>query len=53
MTTDIERTHEEITEQIHLAMEEDGRWHGMTYEQGVRAALEWIIDEDEDPPMQA
>ena len=48
------RTKEEIDEVMNLSFEqiEHGtKWHGMTYEEGVRAAIEWILGETDDNPM--
>lgn len=48
-----ERT--EIEEQIALAEESmDGgsKWPGMSYEEGVSAALRWAIGESDDKPME-
>lgn len=46
---------EEIQAQIDLAQlsiaEGKSRWPGMTYEQGVRSALEWVTEADDVPPM--
>lgn len=38
-----------IVDQIDKAIETDGTYCGMTYEQGVRDALEWILHEDDAP----
>jgi hypothetical protein len=46
-----QRTPEEIAEQIELAIKHDGRFSGMTYEEGVRAALDWILSNTDDPPI--
>ncbi len=29
----------------------DPRWSAMTYEQGVRAALEWVLGEEDHNPL--
>ena len=51
----IKRTAEEIDEQMNRAWEEEddgSRYPGMTYEQGVRAAIDWITtDGGDEPPM--
>ena len=39
-----------IEEQIDKATDKNGTYNGMTYEEGVRDALEWILYE-ENPPM--
>lgn len=47
---------DEMNEQINFTMEsvEQGttRWPGMTYEQGVDAALRWAMGESDEPPME-
>lgn len=49
-------TDDEIEDQIGEAdasLETGGsRWPGMTYEQGVSAALRWATGEEEIPPME-
>lgn len=50
-----ERTDMEIVEQIDEAMtarDEGGRYNGMTYEEGVIAALEWVAGHNNDKPME-
>jgi hypothetical protein len=47
------RTREEIDQQLDAAMEENGRWPGMTYEEGVRDALQWITGDSDDAPIEA
>ena len=51
----IKRTAEEIDEQMNRAWEEEdggSRYPGMTYEQGIRAAIDWITtDGGDEPPM--
>lgn len=44
-------TQKEIEEQIDLAIENDGKYSGQTYEEGVRMALEWALYGGEDKPM--
>jgi len=48
------REDSEIHEQIDKAAdtENDSRWPGMTYEQGVRSALEWVSEETHERPME-
>ena len=42
----IEAIMDKVVERYHVA----SKVPGMTYEQGVRAALDWVMDEvDEDP----
>jgi hypothetical protein len=50
----IERTDDEIDEQKNKALESDGRskWPGMTYEQGVARALDWVTGYDDVAPME-
>jgi hypothetical protein len=52
----IMRTDDEIDEQMNLAVDsiDAGRskWPGMSYEQGVDAALRWVRGESEDKPME-
>jgi hypothetical protein len=49
------RPDDEIDEQVNQAQvsEEQGfsKWPGMTYEQGVLAALRWVRGDDDEPPM--
>ena len=45
-------TDKEMEAAIREIIENPGpRWPGQTYEQGVRNALEWAIDKDEDHPL--
>ena len=52
----IKRTQEEIEEVMNAAVEQEEqggtKWHGMTYEQGIAAALNWILGFSNDNPMQ-
>ncbi len=54
-TAVIKRTEEEIDEEINNAsdqIEQGGtKWFGMTYEQGVDAALRWVLGHTDDKPM--
>jgi hypothetical protein len=47
---------EEVDEQLNLAAESidkgTTRWPGMSYEQGVDAALRWATDQTDEPPME-
>jgi hypothetical protein len=49
------RTDKEIDEQLNVASEHinDGTvaWPGMSYEQGVQNALDWVLGNNDDPPM--
>jgi len=46
------RSQEEIDEQINAAVESHNRWPGMTYEDGVDAALRWVTGESASKPME-
>lgn len=51
----IKRSDVEINEQIDKAIEgiEDGSMYpGMSYEEGVRSALTWIIGDTDEKPME-
>ena len=42
-----------IERQLDKASELDGTYTGMTYEQGIKDALEWILfGEPENPPLE-
>ena len=48
------RTKNEIHEQIDIATEKQERgegFSGMSYEDGVKAALEWVMGITDDKPM--
>ena len=50
----IVRTEDEINEQRNLAIEgvdSGSKWPGMSYEQGVEAALAWLLGDSDDAPM--
>lgn len=50
----MERSQEEIDEQMNKASEgidQGSRWPGMSYEQGVDAALRWVTGDDDSAPM--
>lgn len=51
-----ERTQEEIHRQVELANEQidqnTSKYFGMTYEEGVRDALEWMTGELDEKPME-
>lgn len=51
----IKPTQEEIDHVLNQASEAEdsgkSRWPGMTYEQGVHAAIMWILGNSEDNPM--
>ncbi len=44
-------TDDQINEQIGLAVDNNGKWPGMTYEDGVRTALQWALGDSDDAPM--
>lgn len=46
------KTITEIEEQLDKAKELNGKYGGMTYEEGVVAALEWILGWTDDEPME-
>ena len=49
------RTQEETDEQLNLATEgvdNGSRWPGMSYEQGVEAAIRWMTGQTDDKPME-
>jgi len=47
---------EEIIEELAFAEDaidgEENKFFGMTYEQGVKAALEWVLDYTDERPME-
>ena len=45
------KTAQEINEQIEMAETTEDPCFGMTYEEGVVAALLWVTDERDDPPV--
>lgn len=48
-------TDDEIQDQIDEALDAQSggsRWPGMSYEQGVEAALRWAVGEDDQKPME-
>lgn len=51
----VTRTAEEIADQENEAQDQvmggGSRWPGMSYEQGVVAALRWVTGEDDVAPM--
>jgi hypothetical protein len=51
----MKRTDDEIYEQIDKAqkgMNIGSKWPGMSYEEGVRAALDWVLGDAEEAPME-
>lgn len=53
---ELARTDEEIQQQISEALTTarlgQSRWRGMSYEQGVVAALEWVTGDEDEAPME-
>jgi len=49
-----ERTQEEINQQTDKAAEteDNSKYPGMSYEAGVRAALDWVTGQSEEQPME-
>ena len=46
----METTEDQINKLISDLIDNPGpRWRGMTYEQGIRAALQWVLDGEEHP----
>lgn len=39
-------------EAMLLAIEGKSKWPGMSYEQGVEAALDWVLGERDESPME-
>ena len=48
------RTEQEIEAMTDKAVEHshENKWPGMTYEQGVRAALDWVMEYEDDDPTE-
>lgn len=55
MSYNIEVTEEEIDNVVDKCTEQrakgGSKWHGMTYEEGVLAALDWVTGNSEDNPI--
>lgn len=47
-----EPTKDQIQEQADLAMENPKKFPGMSYSEGVQAALEWVLGITDTPPME-
>jgi len=48
------RTQEEMYNEIDRASEKENNgtgFHGMSYEEGVKTTLEWVLGNTEDKPM--
>lgn len=51
---EVKRTVEEIDGVLNKAveaMDEGTKWPGMSYEEGVRAGIDWILGNIDDNPM--
>lgn len=48
----IEAIQEQHTEALVVTSEGRSQYPGMSYEQGVRDALAWVLGEREEPPME-
>lgn len=55
-TYSVERSDEEVDKAMNAAGEQrdkgGSRWPGMSYEEGVLAALAWILGQDDANPME-
>ncbi len=54
MSVRCERTENEIDEVLNKADEQldsGTKWPGMSYEEGVAAALRWVLGDSDDDPM--
>lgn len=55
---DFARSRDEVEAEATMAIESkeqhgrQGQWPGMSYEDGVRAALDWVLGEDDQAPME-
>ena len=47
----MERSEDEINDQYAKAVDEAGKWPGMSYTDGVQAALLWVLGERDEGPM--
>ena len=48
----MDKSKDEIYDQIYEAKDNNGKFKGMSYEDGVIAALEWVLGEEEETPME-
>lgn len=46
------RTEDEINDQYGAAVDNAGIWPGMSYTDGVQAALLWVLGERDEGPME-
>jgi len=49
---DPERSPEEIEQLLDSAIEEPGKYPGMSYTEGIRNTIEWIFGITDDNPME-
>jgi hypothetical protein len=47
----MKRTEQEIRDQIDKASVDESIFYGMTYEEGIKAALEWVLGDIDAKPM--
>lgn len=55
MTVELKRTEAEINEQLDRAthgVEEGTQYSGMSYEEGVRETIQWLLGYTNDKPME-
>lgn len=45
------RSEKEIEEMCNRADESEEQLFGMTYQEGIRDALSWVLDPEEEPPL--
>ena len=43
---------DELLNKVQQAIESGEGYHGMTYEEGVKAALEWVMDDIDEEPIE-
>lgn len=48
---EVVKTPEEINDMITDCIDTNGTLHGMTFEEGVRAGIEWVIGEMDENPL--
>jgi len=48
----VPRTESEIVQQINVSHETEGKCFGLSYEEGVRTALEWVLGDTDDLPVE-
>jgi hypothetical protein len=47
-----EREIEELIGRAVEQMDSGSKFHGMSYEEGIEAALRWVLEEDDTDPME-